>query len=471
MLSQTAIAKRCEEAKEGHDRPFVVEWDATDLASFEAAARQRTMFVKYEGCSLKVLYECRDPNIVARFGAYGQPELTSGGVQGFDVKNQGELYAKLPLGAATLSGRLEEGESLHLKYFVSGVATNTRETIYRGELTSAAGCEGATHFVWGYNLGAFELDTTSKTKAEAEGSMAGIGAAGAKGSRESESVGRGGEIASCTTQDQRGCRVPIRLALRPVRAGENPLDRPAAMAGMPSGGGSPALPAGMQESIDAAQAARESIQEAIRLLNEAHDGAGCLKLLDKAQALDPRSAEDRGLRYTYPRCLMRAGRCDEGTKRERELLASEDSKRIKTDEKLDAEARNKSNSECPASTAKNSIDFALRAGHELGEAAVAKNPQQCKVGFDKLFGKLKAADAEYKTMRNEHKGAEVQAPSGVVSTLAAGVKCIAEGTSCKDALPYHIRHYCYQLRDMSGCEKIATENWETQKKLGQLHCK
>ncbi len=97
MLSETAIAKKCEEAKEGHDRPFVVEWDATDLASFEATAQQRTLFVKYDGCSLKVLYECRDPVAISRFGTYGPPQFTSGTVQGFDIKNEGELYAKLPL--------------------------------------------------------------------------------------------------------------------------------------------------------------------------------------------------------------------------------------------------------------------------------------------------------------------------------------------------------------------------------------
>lgn len=474
MLSQTAIATKCEEAKEGHDRPFVVEWDATDLSSFEAAAHQHTMFVKYEGCSLKVLYECRDPNVVARFGAYGPPQFTSGGVQGFDVKNQGELYAKLPLGAATLSGRLEEGESLHLKYFVSGVAQNTRESIYEGELASASGgCAGATHFVWGYNLGAFELDTTSKTAAEAAGSMAGIGAAGAKGSRESANVGRGGEISSCTTQDQRGCRVPIRLSLRPIRAGENPLDKPGAMAAGAAAAGNapPGLPSGMQESLNAAEASREAIAEASRLVNESHDGVGCLKLLDKAQALDPRAADNRGLQFAYPVCLMRAGQCEEGIKRQRELLASEDPKRFKTDEKLDGEARNKANRECPSSTAKNAIDFALRAGHELSDAARAKNTKACKTGFDKLFGKLKEAEDEYRALRKSSQTSEVSSPSTVVSTLGAAVKCIAEGSSCKEALSYHVRQYCYQLRNTTNCERIATENWETKKKLGQLTCK
>lgn len=471
MLSQTAIAKKCEEAKEGHDRPFIVEWDATDLASFEVAARQRTMFVKYEGCSLKVLYECRDPNLSARFGAYGTPEFASGTLQGFDIKNQGELYAKLPLGAASLSGRLEEGESLHLKYFVTGVATNTRESIYRNELSSAASCEGATHFVWGYNLGAFELDTTSKTAAEAEGSMAGVGAAGAKGSREQANVGRGGEISSCSTQDQRGCRVPIRLSLRPIRPGDNPLDKPGAVANVGPGGAPPGLPAGMQESLNVAQSSREAITEATKLLNESQDGVGCLKLLDKALALDPRNAEDRGLRFTYPRCLMRAGKCDEGMKRERELLASEDPKRILTDANLDSKARNTANMLCPSSTAKNKLDLVLRSGHELSAAARAKNTKECKSGFEKVLGNLKAADEEYKVLRESSGPREVHPPSTMVSTLSEGVKCIAETTTCAEALPYHKRQYCHQLHDMKGCEKTAQENWDTMKKLGHLTCK
>lgn len=461
MLSQTAIAKKCEEAKEGHDRPFVVEWDATDLSSFEAAARQRTMFVRYEGCSLKVLYECRDPNLAQRFGAYGQPELTSGTVQGFDIKNQGELYAKLPLGAASLSGKLEEGEALHLKYFVSGVATNTRESIYQNEIAHAVGCEGATHFVWGYNLGAFELDTQSRTQASVGGSYAGIGA-GANGSREQASVARGGDIGTCTTQDQRGCRVPIRLALRPIRPGDNPLDQP--------GGG--AVVAGIvahaNEQTTAMNAANEAFNNASRLFNEAHDGVGCLKQLDRALAIDPRNSEHRGVRFLYPRCLMRAGQCDEGMKRQRELLASEDAKRLKSDATLDHEVLDDANRECPSSTAKNDVDFALRAARELSEAAQAKNTDECRAGFDKLHPKARKAVDDAHKMRVDSKWSPNTNPIG--SSLQAASKCIAEGGSCAEGLKYYKQWYCFQLRD-KGCEKIAVESWETQKKLGHLTCK
>jgi hypothetical protein len=57
------------------------------------------------------------------------------------------------------------------------------------------------------------------------------------------------------------------------------------------------------------------------------------------------------------------------------------------------------------------------------------------------------------------------------SALSAGAKCIAEGTSCGEGLTFHKRQYCLQLRDMKGCEKIAEENWATQRKLGHVSCK
>src|SRR5678816_3375350 len=69
MLSRTAVAQKCGEAAQGHDRPFVVEWDATDLASFEAKAARDTIVVKYEGCKIDVLYGCSDPAAPGRLGA------------------------------------------------------------------------------------------------------------------------------------------------------------------------------------------------------------------------------------------------------------------------------------------------------------------------------------------------------------------------------------------------------------------
>lgn len=446
MLSQTSVAKKCEEAKEGHDRPFVVEWDATDLASFEAAAQQRTMFVHYEGCSLKVLYECRDPAVVTRFGAYGSPQFTSGTVQGFDIQNEGELYTKLPLGAATLSGRVAGGEALHLEYFVSGVATSSRESVFTKELAGMPGCETATHFVWAYNLGAFELETSAKSSAEAKVAVGSAGGGG-RGQKAHAEVGHGGSIASCSTQDQRACRVPIRLALRPVRPGENPLDRaPAPQAATPA----------------PANAANDAVTEANRLLYEKKDGPGCLKLLDRALALDPRTVDNHVLKNDYPRCLMRAGRCDEGTKRLRELFAADDPKRLKSDAQLDAEVYAQANGECPSSTAKNDGDFVVRASRELLDSAAAKDVKECRAGFERVLARTKGAEAQ--------PGA--QHPRSVApAALTEAAKAIAAGTSCSEGFPYYERAYCYQLRGASECKRVAKDSWETLRKMGQISCK
>jgi hypothetical protein len=68
----TAGRDRCVLSK-SHERPFVIEWDATDLAAFEAKASRDVVFVHYEGCVLTVLDGCRDEAIAGRFGVYAPP--------------------------------------------------------------------------------------------------------------------------------------------------------------------------------------------------------------------------------------------------------------------------------------------------------------------------------------------------------------------------------------------------------------
>lgn len=156
----------------------------------------------------------------------------------------------------------------------------------------------------------------------------------------------------------------------------------------------------------------------------------------------------------------------------RELLASQDTKRLKSDAALDAEARNQANMNCPSATAKNDVDFVLRASRELGDAARAKDAQECKAGFEKVMAKVKSADAEARADRQAGRPATSQSPlNSGISALNAAAKCIAEGDSCDAGLEYHKRVYCLQLRDMKGCERIATQNWDTQKQLGHLTCK
>jgi len=80
-----------------HTRPFVIEWDGTDISSFESRATTDVVFVRYEGCNLQVLDGCTNDSIRGSLGSYGAVDWTSGAVEKVDILNEDELYAKLPL--------------------------------------------------------------------------------------------------------------------------------------------------------------------------------------------------------------------------------------------------------------------------------------------------------------------------------------------------------------------------------------
>jgi hypothetical protein len=304
-------------------RPFVIEWDATDMSSFEARTANDVVFVRYEGCELQVVDACVNDAERGSFGSYKPVEWTSGSIEALDINDQGDLYAKLPLGAASLVGRVEGGEKFHMEYFVSGTRSATREAVYRGELAKKPACKDATHFVYAYNLGAFALGSWSSLHAEAGGTVWGFGAQGDRSSR-SRAEKAGGVLASCrgdTAKDVSTCRVPIRLTLREIGEGESPDARAAA---------APDTPDAMNLAGKVAEAAarEKKAQEhadAARSKAGARDGKGCLADLDLHDQLDPRPGgtstnSAAPLAMTRAQCMMLAGQCGAGKEAYRHAL-------------------------------------------------------------------------------------------------------------------------------------------------------
>ena len=198
------------------------------MSSFESHANNDIVIVKYEGCKLRVLDECKNDSIRGSQGAYKPPEWTSGSLETLDIHNEGELYAKLPLGQATIGGRVSAGESFHMEYYVAGTVNATRDAVYRDDLASNPGCDSATHFVYAYNLGAFALGSANEVKSEVGGSAFGFGAGG-KTSSGSKAEKKGGDLGTCKSDSATevlGCKTPIRLNLRAIRDGANPEARP-----------------------------------------------------------------------------------------------------------------------------------------------------------------------------------------------------------------------------------------------------
>jgi hypothetical protein len=314
MARQANIRASCDAAERGHDDPFTVEWDATDVASFEAQAQRDTVFVRYRGCDLEVLSACSDPRVPGQLGAYAPPAFTSGAERQMAIENEDQLYANLPLAAAKLGARVSRGESFRMRYFVSGVAKDTRDAVYRDELRRFSGCAGATHFVAAYNLGAFTLETSEKrgTTASVEAGSVGVGGGSTHAASD---LGSGGAIASCSTGARSDCRVPIRLHLRAIDEGA----APAAAAPPTVATGAPAA-ASLDDFAAWAMRVQQVKGEAQQKLT-AGDAKACLAALDVDLGMKAREASpalnqasmamiyDAGLLDVKGRCQALAGDC------------------------------------------------------------------------------------------------------------------------------------------------------------------
>lgn len=322
---------------ENHLRPFIIEWDATDRSSFESYAVNDVVVVRYEGCNMTVLEECRNDSVRGEQGAYKPIEWTSGALEKLNISNQGELVAKLPLSVGTLGGRVAGGEKFSMEYYVTGTRNATRSAVYREDLADNPGCEGATHFVYGYNLGAFALGSVTEFVAEAGASLYGFGASG-KNERSRSADKQGGDLGTCksdSAKEVEGCKSPIRLTLRPIREGANP-EKEAMKA--PDTEASVSAVGTLNAKMEMGEEARSRFETAQQKLT-ARDGKGCLAELDAYDKLEPkRKSTDgkNGVAQFRAQCLMLAGNCDAGKVLARKVLESFSQAPLNSPEQIDS---------------------------------------------------------------------------------------------------------------------------------------
>ena len=191
-----------------HDRHFVTEWPATERSRLEGKVASGLVVVSYSGCEMQVLDRCRAG------GAY-RYVATSVATDGFAITSDDELYAKLPLGAASLEGELARSGKLALRYAVVGQYEAGDADPARLALTGE--CSRATHVVTGYAVGAFALTSGTKESVGGGVSVPTIGV-GAKRSQSEETVRSSGGLDACKpaaagSGPPEGCRTPIQLFL------------------------------------------------------------------------------------------------------------------------------------------------------------------------------------------------------------------------------------------------------------------
>ncbi len=193
--------------------PLIVEWPGTSKVQLDSTSKHGLVIVSYAGCTLKVLAGCTSKGTYRFTGVTPARDTLR-------VTSESELYARLPLGAASLKGELATGSSLDLNYVAVG---ERRAESAPGGLDGD--CEGATHYVSRMTLGAYALDAVSSGSAGAGVDVQGAGVGAAR--RESMRRLRGsGEIGRCETSApadegqafQTGCAAILQIGLAPLGA-------------------------------------------------------------------------------------------------------------------------------------------------------------------------------------------------------------------------------------------------------------
>ncbi len=194
------------------DKPLVVEWPAAERAALEARASQGLVAVRYEGCEMQVLSHCDVPGEYAYVGTTTKRESVR-------IRNADELYARLPVGAASLEAQLERSGELTVDLTVVGRKEASDYDVSRYALEGS--CEGATHFVSGLTVGAFSLYTGREIGG---GGGVQVASAGVGGTRTStrETLRDDGDPTACAVADHgdeappSGCAALLRVEVIPL---------------------------------------------------------------------------------------------------------------------------------------------------------------------------------------------------------------------------------------------------------------
>ena len=193
------------------DSPLVTEWPASEKANLEVSMHEGGVVVAYSGCEMRILPEC---NVS---GTYVW-QRTSAATDFIEIHDDDELWAKLPLGAASLEGELRSSGRLAMQTTVSGQLrlTGTKSL----DVPKDGVCAGATHVIGAVSVGAFQLKSGGALGGKADASVGWIGNAHA-GTSSSEALVRQAGIAdscrdSTDTAPTPDCRSPIQAFLWPL---------------------------------------------------------------------------------------------------------------------------------------------------------------------------------------------------------------------------------------------------------------
>jgi hypothetical protein len=193
-----------------NESPLVTEWSSAEKANLQARLRSGALAVEFTGCTMRPLTAC------TLRGSYRWQRTTLAS-EGLEIRNQDELFAKLPLGALALEGELARSGRLGVRTMVSGQYLLEGSTA--ADVPDYGECAAATHLLTGISIGSFKLHSGGTLDA---GATVGVGEVGGgmKTSSAESLLREAGDFDSCkqSTDEtpEMNCSSPIQAFLTPL---------------------------------------------------------------------------------------------------------------------------------------------------------------------------------------------------------------------------------------------------------------
>lgn len=207
---------KCKVAKK-QSEPLIVEWPDSARGKLESMTKRGLVAVRYEGCELEVLSQCRVK------GNYGYQPITRKQSR-VTIKDEDDLYASMPVGAVKLEGKLKTAGQLNVQMTIVGRYEAPGTRVFKDDLEGE--CNGATHVVAALTVGSFTFFAGSDAEV---GGGAGVGIAGinavgggAKSLASKETLQKDGDEASCgrsSASDKsppEGCGALLQIEVFPI---------------------------------------------------------------------------------------------------------------------------------------------------------------------------------------------------------------------------------------------------------------
>ena len=196
--------------------PDLMAWDSESRLNLNRLRHTGIVAVRYQtkGCDvqMELLSNCIAQGTYEYTPYYSKEQKIA--------HDESDLYAKLPIGAASLAGKVAGNRSVRTDYVLVGEHALPPDATFQRADFHGADCSRATHVVSAVYVGGFALVTGTEREISAAVTVFGAGA-GAGQSASVERIASEGDADACeeakkAAAPNQACNVPLRVGLLPI---------------------------------------------------------------------------------------------------------------------------------------------------------------------------------------------------------------------------------------------------------------